>query len=119
MLERLEGFGADVLAYRASGKLTGEDLKALLPEADREIAEHGRARILLHLHDFEGWGLEGLFDDLAFHATRGAWIERIAVVGERAWEGWLAALGKPLARAKLAYFDASQFDAARAWINEK
>jgi ATP-binding cassette subfamily B protein len=44
--------------------------------------------------------------------------ERIALVGEKAWEKWMAKVCKPFTMAKIKYFDASEIDAANAWLAE-
>jgi hypothetical protein len=45
-------------------------------------------------------------------------FDRIAMVGDRKWEKWMATLGKPFTRAKIRYFDVSEIDAAWNWIGE-
>jgi hypothetical protein len=45
-------------------------------------------------------------------------MERIAVVGDKKWESWMATLCKPFTMAKVRYFEASEIDAAWAWLNE-
>ena len=45
-------------------------------------------------------------------------FERIAMVGDRKWEQWMAMLCKPFTQAKVWYFDVSEIDAARNWIGE-
>ncbi len=55
------------------------------------------------------------FKLMAAHCTK---IERIAMVGEKTWEKWMAAVCKPFTMAKIHYFDASQIDAAKGWLAE-
>jgi hypothetical protein len=45
-------------------------------------------------------------------------FERIALVGNSWWEGWLATICKPFTHAKVRYFDASKVDDAWAWLRE-
>jgi hypothetical protein len=45
-------------------------------------------------------------------------MERIALVGEKKWEEWMAKVCKPFTMAKVRYFDASEIDAAWAWVRE-
>lgn len=44
----------NVLAIRASGKLTDADYKSFLPRLEALIREHGRISVLIELEDFRG-----------------------------------------------------------------
>ena len=46
-------------------------------------------------------------------------MERIALVGDKVWEKWMAKICKPFTLAKLQYFDAKDIDAAWKWLAEK
>ena len=101
-----------------SGKLHDEDYKHFVPMVDNAIAKEGKIRLLAVFHDFHGWDMHALWDDIKFSTTHCTKIERIALVGEKTWEKWMATVCKPFTMAKLRYFDASQVDAAKAWLAE-
>ena len=46
-------------------------------------------------------------------------IDRLAMVGDKAWEKGMAAFCKPFTSAKIRYFDMSDAAAAEAWIQEE
>ena len=92
--------------------------KAFVPLTDQAVAAHGKTRLLAQFHDFHGWDARALWDDVKFATTHCAKIERVALVGEKAWEKWMAAVCKPFTMAKVRYFDASPIDAASALLNE-
>ncbi len=46
-------------------------------------------------------------------------IERIAMVGDKKWEQWMAAFCRPFTSAKIRYFDQSEADSAHQWICER
>src|SRR5262245_2365005 len=118
MIEQLPIDSPKVLAFRMSGKLHDEDYKTFVPLVDDAIARSGKVRVLAEFHDFQGWDLHALWDDIKFATTHCTRIERIALVGDKQWEKWMAAVCKPFTLAKVKYFDASEMDAARAWITE-
>ena len=118
MIEKLTSPSDKVLAFKMSGKLHDEDYKTFVPLVDGAIAAQGKARILAQFHDFHGWDAHALWDDIKFATTHCTKIERIALVGDKKWEQWMANVCKPFTMAKLRYFDVSQMDAARAWLNE-
>ena len=118
MVEILSGLPANTVGFTLSGKLHDEDYKTFVPLVDAAIAKEGKARLLAQFHDFDGWDLKALWDDIKFATTHCTKIERIALVGEKTWEKWMAQVCKPFTMAKIKYFDAGQVDAAKAWLAE-
>ncbi len=118
MIEQLKTDSPKVLGFRMSGKLHDADYKTFVPLVDAAIASEGKVRMLAEFHDFHGWDAKALWDDIKFSTTHCTKIERIALVGDKAWEKWMTAVCKPFTMAKIRYFDASQESAARAWLAE-
>ncbi len=118
MIEQLPDSSGKVLGFRMSGKLHDEDYKTFVPLIDAAVAKEGKVRLLAQFHDFQGWDLHALWDDVKFATTHCTKIERIAMVGETTWQKWMASVCKPFTMAKTHYFDASQIDAAKAWLAE-
>jgi hypothetical protein len=120
MVEQLPFIADNVLAVKLSGKLHDEDYKTFVPLVDAAVAKagKGKVRLLAQFHDFHGWDMHALWDDVKFATTHCTAFERIALVGDRRWEEWMAKVCKPFTLAKIQYFDASQMEKARAWINE-
>jgi hypothetical protein len=46
-------------------------------------------------------------------------VERIAMIGDKQWEKWMAKLCKPFTTAAVRYFPRAQSDKARQWIEEE
>jgi hypothetical protein len=118
MIEQLPTMSDKVLAFKMSGKLHDEDYKRFVPLIDAAVANEGKVRLLAEFEDFHGWDLHALWDDIKFSTTHCTKIERIALVGDRKWEEWMARVCKPFTLAKIRYFDVSQRDAAWAWLAE-
>jgi hypothetical protein len=116
MIESIPTASDKVLAFKMSGKLHDEDYKKFVPMVDEAISKHGKARILAQFHDFKGWDARALWDDIKFSTTHCTKIEKIALVGEKAWEKWMATVCKPFTMAKVQYFDAANLDAAKEWL---
>jgi SpoIIAA-like len=118
MVEELPESGGAVIGFKMSGKLHDEDYKKFVPIVDAAIAQHGKARMLAQFHDFQGWDLQALWDDIKFATTHCTKLERIALVGDRKWEEWMAKVCRPFTMAKIEYFDSSNLDKAWAWLRE-
>ena len=118
MIEQLPAPSEKVLAFKMSGKLHDADYNTFVPLIDEVAAKAGKVRLLAQFHDFQGWDLHALWDDIKFATTHCTKIERIALVGEKTWEKWMSMVCKPFTMAKLRYFDAAQIEAAWAWLKE-
>ncbi len=115
MIEQLPSPSDKVLGFKLSGKLHDEDYKHFVPAIDA-AAESGKVRLLAQFHDFHGWDLQALWDDIKFSTTHCTKIEKIALVGEKTWEKWMAKVCVPFTMAKVQYFDASEIEKAWAWL---
>src|SRR5262245_47306082 len=102
-VELREEQGGKVLEVRLSGKLAKEDYERFVPEVDRLIKQHGKIRVLCELHDFHGWELGALWEDIKFDVKHFRDIERLAIVGENKWQQGMASFCKPFTSAKIQY----------------
>jgi hypothetical protein len=118
MIEILTGLPAHTVGFKMSGKLHDDDYKKFVPLVDAEIAKAGKVNVLAQFHDFHGWDLHALWDDIKFSTTHCTKIKRIALVGEKSWEKWMAQVCKPFTMAKIQYFEAGQLEAAKKWLGE-
>jgi len=115
-LELHEMDGGKILALNLSGKLHREDYERFVPEVERLIKRHGKVRVLVQMHDFHGWDMGGIWEDIKFDLRHFNDIERVALVGESSWEKGMAWFCKPFTTAAVRYFDTTQAEEARQWI---
>ncbi len=119
MIEKLPESTDTALGFKLSGKLHDADYQTFVPQVDEAIAKHGgKIRLLAFFHDFHGWDMHALWDDVKFSTTHCTKIDRIALVGEKKWEEYMAKVCKPFTMAKIQYFDAAKIADAWAWVNE-
>ena len=118
MIEQLPAPTDKILGFKMSGKLHDEDYKKFVPLVDAAVAKSGKVRLLAQFHDFHGWDLHALWDDIKFSTTHCTAVERIAMIGDKAWEKWMAKVCAPFTMAKIRYFDAAEVDAAWKWLQE-
>lgn len=118
MIEILSGVPEHTVGFKISGKLHDEDYKTFVPLVDAEIAKEGKVNLLVQFQDFQGWDLAALWDDIQFATTHCTKIQRIAIVGEKSWDKWMARICKPFTMAKIQYFEVAELDAAKSWLNQ-
>ena len=118
MAIEIDDSDARYVGIKLSGKLTAADYEHFVPAVEAIVKERGRVRLLLEMHDFHGWELAAAWEDTKFGMRHYHDIERMAMVGDKAWEKGMAMFCKPFTKAAINYFDLSEADAARAWIVE-
>ncbi len=118
MITPLPRSSGKILGFKMSGKLHDQDYQQFLPQVEAAIQSQGKIRLLAHFEDFHGWDLHALWDDTKFSAQHCADVERIALVGDKTWEEWMAKICRPFTKAKIEYFDVSQLESAWKWLEE-
>jgi len=107
-----------ILNVRVSGKLTKEDYERFVPEFEKLIQQHGKIRVLMRMDDFHGWKAAALWEDIKLDFKHFRDFERIAMVGDKAWEEGMAFFCKPFTTAEVRYFGHHEEDRAREWLSE-
>ena len=107
-----------ILEVWMTGKLTHEDYKQLGPEFERLVKKHGKVDVLVEMSDFHGWSARALWDDVGFDIRHHGHIGRLALVGEKKWQKWMASFCRPFTSAEIRYFPKGEVQAARAWLEE-
>jgi hypothetical protein len=118
MIEKLQQSSGQILAFKISGKLHDEDYRQFVPVVEEAIQAHGKVRLLAEFADFHGWDLHAVWDDTKFATKHCGDVEKVAIIGDKQWERWMATICKPFTRAKVQYFDVSQTSEAWKWIQE-
>jgi universal stress protein A len=120
MLQFLPVFDGNTIAIRASGKLTHEDYQEFLPQLEEQINELKKVSILFELDNFSGWELDAAKDDFKFGMKHIDDFERIAIVGDKAWEHWMTLMAKPfMLSGEVRYFNRENLQDAWDWLREK
>ncbi|HEY1581837.1 MAG TPA: STAS/SEC14 domain-containing protein [Chthoniobacterales bacterium] len=109
----------NLVTVRATGKLTQEDYNQLIPVWQRLIDEEGSMRLLFVMEDFHGWKPGAAWDDFRFDAGHSHEVERVAMVGEKKWQAWLAKLGAIFMPERVRYFDLAALAEAERWVRAR
>ena len=118
MIEKLKKSSGKVIGFILNGWLHDEDYKTFVPQVESVLAQEGKARLLVHFYQFQGWDLHAAWDDMKFGMEHYGDIERIAMVGDRKWEEYMAKICKFATKSEVKYFDASDIEEAWAWLDE-
>jgi hypothetical protein len=108
-----------IFEVKVTDKLTADDYKQFVPEFERLVRQHDKISLLFEMLDFHGWEAAALWKDIKFDLKHFADIERLAMVGDKKWEKWMAQFCRPFTTATIRYFDQAEIEAARRWVAEK
>lgn len=110
---REEGDGAYLVAV-ATGRLTEQDYRGLVPRLHEANDRQGGLRLLILLRDFEGWTPKALIEDLRFDLRHRRDFERVVIVGERQWEEIGTRIAAPFFSGSMRFFEDEA--EARVWL---
>ena len=118
MLEKLAESSGSVLGYRVVGKVSVEDYQKLEPEVKAIVDQNEGVSLLLDLQEFAGEEVRAWLPDLKFGHHFHDKIDKMAIVGDKRWEKWLAALADPFYAKDAKFFHPDEMDKAWAWLRE-
>lgn len=118
MIEQIQTNTSKIIGFKLSGKLHDEDYQTFVPAVEAFLAREQRVSLFAQFEDFHGWDLHAAWDDLKFGVKHYSEFRRIALVGDRQWEKWMATLCKPFTQAEVRYFDATEIETAWKWLEE-
>jgi hypothetical protein len=107
-----------ILKVKVSDKLSKEDYDRFVPEAESLIEKNGKINVLFEMHDFHGWQIGALWEDIKFDAKHFSNIERLAFVGDKKWEKGMSIFCKPFTTAKIRYFEHNEINEAFKWLKQ-
>ncbi|HUA07664.1 MAG TPA: STAS/SEC14 domain-containing protein [Candidatus Acidoferrales bacterium] len=120
MIEVLTGFPENVVACRASGRVTKQDYdNVIIPSVERALSHHPKIRCYYELgSQFQTFDGGALWEDTKVgleHLTR--W-ERVAVVTDVEWLRFATNAFRFLMPGSVRVFSLDESDAARRWITD-
>ena len=116
MYRKLEESSGNVLGYEARGKLTREELGAILADIEEAIDRFGKVNLLVYLPEIPRPDLGAIGEDLEFARKHTKDIERYAVVGASALLDWVAKLEGPLVGIRIKHFEPDRLEEAWRWL---
>jgi hypothetical protein len=106
----------DVITARLLGKLEPSAYDGISEEMDNVMSESARVRLVLDLREFDGWsGISALGSHLSLVREHYRIPERIAVVGDKAWQRLAEKMMSKFINAEARFFEAVDYDDAASW----
>ena len=121
MIEIITDMPENVLAVRASGKVTGEDYdKVLIPALDDKLKKQKKIRVLYHIvgRDFSGFTAEAMWDDAKVGIRHLSAFEKIAVVSDVNWIVGAVKIFAFVIPCPVKVFGSEKLSEAKAWVSK-
>jgi len=119
MVTNIETTRTDLVAIRLTGSLNKQDYEQLIPVLESKINQFGKIDLYWEMEEVSKWQPSGLWQDIKFDIKHVNSFGKVAVVGDKKWEEWIAQMIKPFTTAEIGYFDTTQKAEALAWISLK
>lgn len=116
MLKKLDQSSGNVLGYRVIGTITRDDYAVLKEEVDAVILQESSIRMLLDLEEFKGEEMKAWGADLKFGHDYRKKITRMAIVGDKKWQEWIAAIADPFYAQEAEFFTLDEREDAWEWL---
>lgn len=111
-----------IVAFQASGTLSGEDYDRLTAEIDRQLATHENVALFADITKLDGLSLPAILKDLQYALGKIGELhrlERVAVVTGKPWlRAWAQLAWLLVPKSTVRTYEASQRDNALAWASE-
>lgn len=114
MYRKLAESGGALLAYAIEGRLERDDVERLQTELRTAAREHGPLRVLVRLDGLDAMTPAAVWQDATRSPAYVDDVERLAVVGDERWHGWVAGLSSPFADVE--HFPPEQVSEALDWL---
>jgi len=108
----------NLVVCEVSGKLGYDETQAIQAEIVTTIQKIGHIRVLVRLKDFLGWEASKGWEDSSSTDKTDPYTKKMALVGDEKWRDLVEVFTlKGLRPVPIEYFEASQEDAARQWLD--
>jgi len=109
----------NIFAIRVSGKLSHDDYQQFIPKLEELIKPDEIISLLIELDDFHGASLAAIKDEFSIGIKHPDAFARVAIVGDKKWQKWMAFISSPFIKSKTKYFNRSELQLAWDWLRVK
>jgi len=108
--------GTPVVEITVEGKVTDDDLKAVMLRLRDDLEQNGKTRLVEVIEHFTGIEPAAIWTDVKLGIPLANKVDRVAVVADQGWIRGMTHFGSFFTKAELKVFEPSEIDQARAWI---
>jgi hypothetical protein len=118
LIEKLGESSGNMIGFKLTGTITKDDYDVMVPEVEKLIKEHGNIRLLIDMDEFKWESIKAWGADMKFGKHLHKRIDKMAIVGDKKWEGWITHLAGPFFANDSKFFHPAEAASAWAWLRE-
>lgn len=118
MVQLLQPTGQDIISTKVKDKITKEDYEQVWPLVEETYDKYGKFKWYCELEDFKGWEPSSVWDEVKMDIEYFNKLKKVAIVGDKEWEGKISQLMRPFTTAEVRYFSEVEKVQAKEWIRE-
>lgn len=120
MIETQETKARNLLELNIIEEATDTDIERIVPVIKKHVKEVPEPRLLLVFKGMDSWSdVVSLWGKLSGGDDYVDQFERIALVGDPSWKGWLTDTIENLVKIELKFFGLPELDHARNWLKDE
>lgn len=120
MFKQLDDIAENIIALKITGEITRRQTDRISGIIKKRIAKTGTIRLFVIMQHYASMNsAESICEDLRFAKIYSDYIEKMAIVGDKAWKRtWIALFGL-FGGIHCEYFDKAEIEMAVNWIRRK
>lgn len=117
MIKNIEEQG-NILFVEVTDMITKEDVESVIPTLEKMIEKYKKIKSLVIMNKLKGYTFGGFLADFDFYLKHQSSFDYMAIVGDKEFEKAIIELLSKLMPGKAKYFDISETDKAKEWIQQ-
>ncbi|GBE07129.1 MAG TPA: hypothetical protein ENG90_07580 [Gammaproteobacteria bacterium] len=119
MLEILPVNDKNILAFKATVKLTDADYRQFLSTLEETIRRTGKLSLYIELQAFKSWDAQAAWDDFRFGQQHDRDFKRIAIIADKPLVHAAIGFANFFSHSEIRFFDKNETDTAWDWLRER
>ncbi len=108
----------NIIALKASDKISADDYKKIQPLLQKTVKDYGSLDLYIEIDNIKGIQPMAWWEDFKTYFNYVSDINKIAVVGEDSWTKGITTIIKPFVKGEVRYFSADNSLDAKRWIDQ-
>ena len=118
MIQLLNSEKDNLISAKLSDKISKKDVKKIHSLIHNILENHEKVDFYFEMENFEGYTLKGFWEDIKVDSAHISDYGKMAFVGEKKWQEWVAKATDFFTSSEVKYFDLEDKEKAMLWINQ-
>jgi len=116
MIQLLNSEKDNLTSAKISGKISKNEVEKIHSRIHEILKENNKVDFYFEMEDFDGYTLKGFWEDIKVDTAHISDYGKMAFVGEKKWQEWVAKATDFFTSSEVKYFDLKDKELAKTWI---